>query len=267
MHERNQTRHAVWVRTFLLALSLVVAAAALAQPPPVKVALFRAGGVARDALDAAEALIGSSPGFELKVVRPWEVRAGALDGQDAVLFTGGRGSVQGRLLQESGRQRVRDFVAAGGGYVGICAGAYMAMQGEEEFHKIAFVAGRHATGDNWRRGVATLDVEDDAGNHHALHYANGPIIGAEPVQGLPPFVVLAHFREEIWRERHGTNEGEMVNKPAIVASQYRRGSIVLFSPNPSLDPAEPELLLNALRFVGTQQRVTPSTRFADVFQP
>lgn len=253
------------VRYVLAIVALLVAAAAFAQPPPIKVALFRAGGVARDALDAAEALIGSAPGFELTVVRPWQVRAGALDGQDAVLFTGGRGSVQGRLLQESGRQRVRDFVGQGGGYVGICAGAYMAMQGEAEFHKIAFVAGRHATGDDWRRGVATIDVEDDAGNHHPLHYANGPIIGAEPVEGLPPFVVLAHFREETYREQHGTHAGEMVNTPAIVASQYRRGSIVLFSPNPSLDPAEPELLLNALRFVGTQQRVSASTRFADIF--
>lgn len=253
------------MRGLLVSLALLLTVAAFAQPPPVKVALYRAGGVARDALDAAEDLIGSARGFELTVVRPWQVRAGALDGQDAVLFTGGRGSVQGRLLQESGRQRVRDFVAAGGGYVGICAGAYMAMQGEAEFHKIAFVAGRHATGDDWRRGVATLDVEDDAGAHHALHYANGPIIGAERVEGLPPFVVLAHFREEIYRERHGTHAGEMIDTPAIVASQYRRGSIVLFSPNPSLDPAEPELLLNALRFVGTQRRVSPSTRFADVF--
>lgn len=253
------------VRNVLLTLAPVVAAAAVAQPPPVKVALYRAGGVARDALDAAEELIGSAPGFELTVVRPWQVRAGALEGQDAVLFTGGRGSVQGRLLRESGRQRVRDFVGEGGGYVGICAGAYMAMQGEPEFHKIAFVAGRHATGDNWRRGVATIDVEDDAGRHHALHYANGPIIGAEAVEGLPPFVVLANFREEIYRERHDTHAGEMINTPAIVASQYRQGSIVLFSPNPSLDPAEPELLLRALRYTGTRQRVTQETRFADVF--
>ncbi|MEM9071994.1 MAG: BPL-N domain-containing protein [Myxococcota bacterium] len=255
------------MRVVFVTLSILLASLAFATPPPVKVALFRAPGVARDALDAAEALLGSAPGFSLTVVGPDEVRRGALRAQDAVLFTGGRGSVQGRLLQDEGRAEVRRFVGEGGGYVGICAGAYMALQGEAEFHKVAIVAGRHATGDRWRRGVASIDVEDDRGGHRDLHYANGPIIGAERVEGLPAFVPLAWFRDEIWRERHDTRPGEMINTPAIVASQYRRGAIVLFSPNPSLDPEEPELLLRALRFVGQGNRVTPRTTFADVFAP
>jgi len=92
---------------------------------------------------------------ELSVLGPSEVRAGRRTGQDVVVFTGGRGSFQGRFLGEDGRARVRDFGREGGGYVGICAGAYMALQGDAEFNKVAFVAGRHATGDAWRSRSST----------------------------------------------------------------------------------------------------------------
>ena len=263
--EAKRTRHGSRALVALALLALLAGALpGLEAQAPLRVALYRSGGVARDALDAAEALLEDAPGGELSVVRPRDVRRGALDGQDAVLFTGGRGSVQGRLLGEAGRERVRRFVRGGGGYVGICAGAYLALQGEPEFHKIAFVAGRHATGDRWRRGVATVDVEDDAGGRHRLHYANGPIFGAERVEGLAPYVPLAWFRSEIWRERHDTRPGEMVDTPAIVAARYGEGSAVLFSPNPTLEPTEDALLLRALRFVARAE-VGPDTTFADVF--
>lgn len=225
-----------------------------AQPRAIRVALFRSPGVARDALDATESLLRATRGFELSVVGPHDVRQGALDSQDVVVFTGGRGSIQGRFLGEEGRATVRAFVREGGGYVGICAGAYMALQGEPEFHKIAFVAGRHATGDAWRRGVATTWVEPlDGSPGVPLHYANGPILAREVVEDLDAFVALALFRADVYAERHGTHAGEMPGTPAVVAARYGQGRILLFSPNPVLEgpdePAQTELFLRALRFV------------------
>ncbi|MDH5493081.1 MAG: BPL-N domain-containing protein [Myxococcales bacterium] len=236
----------------------------------LRVALFRSPGVAADALEATRALLGSEPGFELEVIGPAEVRAGGLAAQDVVVFTGGRGSIQGRNLGPEGRAEVRAFVAAGGGYVGICAGAYMALQGEPEFHKIAFVAGRHATGDHWRRGVATVDVEPVGGGALVqLHYANGPILRAEDVEGIAPFIPLARFRADVYSPRHGTGPGEMPGTPAIVAASHGRGRILLFSPNPVLGgvgaPARSDLFLQALRFVAISAPLPSTLRFADVF--
>lgn len=247
------------VRSIVLALACLLLLASFiahdvdAQPRAVRVALFRSPGVARDALDATEALLRATRGFELTVLGPSDVRAGALSGQDVVVFTGGRGSIQGRFLAEDGRARVRDFVRDGGGYVGICAGAYMALQGEPEFHKVAFVAGRHATGDAWRRGVATTWVEPlDGSARVPLHYANGPIFAPEVVEGLDAYVPLALFRADVYSERHGTRAGEMPGTPAVVAARYGRGRLVLWSPNPVLEgpdePAQPELFLRSLRF-------------------
>jgi len=55
-----------------------------------------------------------------------DIRAGQLNNFDVVLFPGGSGSKEAAALEESGRQEVRTLVDRGGGYLGICAGAYLA---------------------------------------------------------------------------------------------------------------------------------------------
>jgi len=47
---------------------------------------------------------------------------------DVVLFPGGGGAGEADALGSAGLAAVRAFVAAGGGYVGICAGAFLAIQ-------------------------------------------------------------------------------------------------------------------------------------------
>lgn len=223
------------------------------QEASVAVALFQAPGVAEDAYQATERALQVVEGIALRRVTPEEVRAGALDAHDVVIFTGGRGSVQGKALGPEGREAVRRFVRGGGGYIGICAGAYMALQGEAEFHKIAIVAGRHRTGDAWIRGIATVDVEPtDGSTPLRLHYANGPLFEKIEVDGIEPYTVLAVFRSEIAYPRYGTHPGEMLGTPAVIASEYAAGRVVLFSPNPALgasnEPPREDLLIHALRW-------------------
>ena len=47
---------------------------------------------------------------------------------DVVVFPGGGGTTEASGLGPAGLAAVKAFVAAGGGYVGICAGAYLAIQ-------------------------------------------------------------------------------------------------------------------------------------------
>ncbi len=46
-----------------------------------------------------------------------------------IYVNGGKSGSHGRSLGEEGRQRIRDYVANGGSYLGTCAGAYMASAG------------------------------------------------------------------------------------------------------------------------------------------
>jgi len=46
-----------------------------------------------------------------------------------IYMNGGRAASHGRSLEESGRQRYRDYIKAGGSYLGSCAGAFVASLG------------------------------------------------------------------------------------------------------------------------------------------
>ncbi len=252
----------------LLAIAILPWPVGTAQPSTLRVGVYEARGVGASALDSAMAAFGASADVTAQRITPADVRAGALDELDVVLFTGGRGSIQGQLLGEAGRERVRRFVRGGGGYVGICAGAYLAIQGPAEFHKIGIVAARNLTGDLWRRGIAPARVApSDGTDARELHYANGPLLAREEVPGLAPFVTLATFDADVYWEAHGTRPGEMPGTPAVVAARYGQGRILLFSPNPTLEPAHPELLVRAARWTHRDGAVPAGLRWRDVFGP
>lgn len=249
----------------VLALLCLAAAASAQDARPLRVVVYQAPGVAPSALATALEAFGAA-GLDARAVSPAEVRAGALDDADVALFTGGRGSLQGQLLGEDGRERVRRFVRRGGGYVGICAGSYLAIQGPAEFHKIGFVAAHNLTGDAWIRGIRPTPVTPNDGSPQVvLHYANGPLLAPEAVDGLAPFVTLATFDADVYWEEHGTRTGEMPGTPAVAAARYGRGRILLFSPNPTLDPGHPELLVEGARWVARGGAVPSSLRWRDVF--
>ncbi|HJL19086.1 MAG TPA: BPL-N domain-containing protein [Sandaracinaceae bacterium LLY-WYZ-13_1] len=251
------------------AAAALLVSVATAQPADrsLRVVLFEARGVGDAALRTALAAYAEA-GIDARTAGPRAMRDGtALDGADAVLFTGGRGSVQGRLLGARGRAHVRRFVRRGGGYVGICAGAYLAIQGPAEFHKIGLVAGRNLTGDRWRRGIRPAELAPADGSAPVvLHYANGPLFAREPVEGLPPFVTLATFDADVYLERFDTHPGEMPGTPAVVAAGFGRGRVLLFSPNPTLAPARPALLSRGTRWAARGGPVSAELGWADVFE-
>lgn len=240
----------------------------------IAVALYRAPGVSLEAHAATLEALRAAGGFDARVVTPDDVRAGALAGADVVIFTGGRGGVQGETLGEDGRQIVRDFVDAGGGYVGVCAGAYLALQGEAEFFKLAIVAGRNLSGDFWRRGEHTAEVREGgatgSGPVRRLFYANGPVIEPVAHPSIAPFVTLATFVSDFYLPAHGTRRGEMPGTPAILASTYGQGRVILFSPNPVLaaegESASPGMMLDAVRFVSTPGPLPAGLGFDGVFR-
>src|SRR5581483_1851230 len=71
-------------------------------------------------------VLAADPGLQVRRLKAEEIRAGGLSGCDVLLQPGGTGGTQGKTLGSEGRERVRTFVSNGGGYVGICAGAYLA---------------------------------------------------------------------------------------------------------------------------------------------
>ena len=89
-----------------------------------------------------------------------------------------------------------------------------------------------------------------------------------PTEGLAPYRGLANYVGEIYIADKGTGPGEMPGTPAIVASAYGDGRVLLFSPNPVLGGngvVHPELMLSGLRWAAAGGPVTAETSFVEVF--
>ncbi|MEC8253024.1 MAG: BPL-N domain-containing protein [Planctomycetota bacterium] len=200
----------------------------------LKVGMFSAKGVSGNGPKSLERLLRD--GFDVRRFGARDVQDGALDQFDVVVFPGGSGSGQARALGSAGRERVRKFVRRGGGYVGICAGAYLAANNYEWSLDIldADVIDRK----HWARGRGTVQLAWSKGARavvgapttDAVRYANGPIYARSGDDELEDFVVLATYRSEV--NTNGAPEGVMLDAPAIVRGVFGAGRVVCSSPHP-----------------------------------
>lgn len=122
---------------------------------PVKVAAYIGKG--GSCYPIAE-MLAFSPEFELKVVSPEDVQAGALAGADLLLQPGGGCNSQMLALGEKGQAEVRKFVEKGGKYYGVCAGAFLATQSEGKFKRLGLVPYKH-DGEHIYRGWAPTNIK------------------------------------------------------------------------------------------------------------
>ena len=70
-------------------------------------------------------------GFNLDLITGAAVRNGGLEGYQLLVVPGGWASLKSEELGEAGRRELRRFVEGGGGYLGLCGGAGLALQVDE----------------------------------------------------------------------------------------------------------------------------------------
>lgn len=154
-------------------------------------------------------------------------------------------------LGEEGLERIREFVAGGGGYIGICAGAYIAARtvevpGHPSGLGIIETKNERRAG----RGIRSITVTkpehpvvEGCGKALDIWYKNGPMI--EAGEGVE---TLAIYREGF---------------AAIVCSTYGEGKVVIFSFHPEgslegrvdLEKAGTlDLLTNAIAFASRSRK-------------
>lgn len=181
--------------------------------------------------------------LKLRPEVPWEVDAIGIEGvqneldlkrYDVLIFPGGNGNHICNAIGETGLEAVQSFVAAGGAFIGTCAGAVLAIKHLKLF-------GELPTEQPWDRGRGEVQVEfADAGltdlhldakkSLRAISYGQGPIV---PLVAVPDGVsVLAHFRTEIHSRHPEETAGKMINAPAILACSYGLGRVIANSTHP-----------------------------------
>jgi glutamine amidotransferase-like uncharacterized protein len=226
----------------LLTLGLVAA-----EKPVIKVAVYDDKGATGKGIPSVEAILGQTADIKVTRLKGADIANGGLQGYDLVMFTGGSGSAEAAGLGEKGREEVRDFVRHGGGYVGICAGAYLACTG---FEWGVGVLNAKTVSPKWRRGQGEVKIDGQAFGEkladRGIRYANGPIIKADVRKDLPEFEVLVTFRSEL--ALNDTPVGVMVNAPAMVRSSYGLGRVFTSSPHPEQTTGLEPLVEKAVRW-------------------
>jgi glutamine amidotransferase-like uncharacterized protein len=199
-----------------------------------------------------------------------EMRPEVLEQFDVLVFPGGSGSKQAKAIGEKGRAAVGDFVAAGGGYLGVCAGAYLCSSHYDWSLNLidssVFTGSREIPGKGkkqmwYRGGSADIDMEITAvgrsifggiDNRVVVRYHNGPIISPKQQPDLEDYRVLAWFRSEtgLWEPQKGT----MIDTPAIVSGGFGDGRVISVSPHPESTEALYPIIEGSLRWVAGEEQ-------------
>ena len=226
-----------------------------AENPVIKVAVYDDVGATGKGIPCVEVIAGKASDIKLTKLKGADIAAGGLKGYDLVMFTGGSGSAEAGGLGEKGREEVRAFVRNGGGYVGICAGAYLACTG---FEWGVGVLNAKTVSPKWRRGQGEVKIDGQAFGEkltdRGVRYANGPIIKADIRKDLPEFETLVSFRTEL--AENDTPVGVMVNAPAMVRSTFGLGRVFTSSPHLEQTAGLEPLVEKAVRWVARSKGPT-----------
>ncbi len=225
---------------------------------PIRVALYHDSGAGDSGVRNLSRIVEAMPDAKLRIVNAADIRGGALLRADVVIFTGGRGGAQGTALGDEGRAAVRSLVDNGGGYLGICAGAYLATCRLDQYLRI--MNSYHIQ--PWRTGSGQVTVELTPEGRElfgdlpptAMRYANGPLLGHEegrtpgPDLGLtlPEIRTLATFKVPV--EKNDKPQDHMIGKPAIAAADYGSGRVLIISPHPESNPDLDWMLQRSIRW-------------------
>ena len=168
----------------------------LFSPPaairPLKIGIYTGPGTGEQSVAKVTQRARQLPGAKVTPLTPAEVGTRDLAEFDIIVFAGGGGSAQAKAIGETGRKNVRTFVENGGGYLGICAGAYLACAG---FNWGLGILNAKTVSQKWQRGRGMMQIElTDEGRAlfgsvngpFAIRYNNGPIIKPLDREGLPP---------------------------------------------------------------------------------
>ncbi len=194
-----------------------------------------------------------------------DIRKSVLAQFDVVVFGGGSGSKQARTIGTEGTEAVREFVNEGGGYVGVCAGAFLCSAHYSWSLNIidthVFTGSREVEGlgpkQMWYRGNFTsqkMQLTNEGRKIFAdipelvdVRYQNGPIVSPRNFSGLESSTPLAFFRSE--KVLYPPQKGTMIDTPAIVSGTFGKGQVISISPHPEATAGLESMAPTAVRTV------------------
>lgn len=244
-------------------LALAAGHAMAADPvPAIRVAVYDDGGGGGVGPGNVEKCLGKDVGgYTYRRVGAKDIRDGVLKDIDVLVQPGGSGSKQAEALQPEGREAIRDFVKAGGGYVGICAGSYLATT--DYTWSLGILNAKVIDRKHWARGTGDVKIKlTDEGKELLgskddlveVYYGQGPLLSPDTKEGLPAYKPLALYETEIAKK--GAPSGIMKGTTAIAASTFGKGRVICISPHPEKTDGLDGFIRRAVTWVATKDAAT-----------
>lgn len=218
----------------------------------LRVAIYDRTGKSKGPTTPAK-LITEEKGFEVTRVSGEAIRDGAIRDADVVIFPGGSGSSQAKHLEDVGCEEVRRFVREGGGYVGICAGSYLASA--EYPWSLRLINTRVIDRKHWARGTGAVTLSlstegrkllNEPSDRVKVYYGQGPLLAPAIDPELPAYTPLAVYESEI--AKNDAPSGVMVGTTAIAAAPFGKGRVLCISPHPEKTGGPNHMIEAAVRW-------------------
>ena len=206
--------------------------------------------------------------FTVAMLDPDEIRHGGLKDFDVLIQSGGRASEQAEELGDDGRERIREFVRGGGGYVGLNAGSYLAAADRPYYLRLlnAKVIDR----EHWSRGKGKVQIRFTAEGLHILgsdsrtaqvQFSNSPLLVRDAQPDLPSYDELAIYEDEIF-SANDAPQGVMKGASAMEAAPYGEGRVFCSGPHPAAKDADWKAFLQrAVLWAAGREDTTSSGAF------
>lgn len=229
------------------------------KPGPIRVACLDVKGTAEHtALPKGLQRCLSSSNFTFQAITACDIRTNALARFDVLICPGGSGSKQSKILDEEGRRRVRDFVMNGGGYVGFCAGSYLASS--HYSWSLGLLNASVLDTKHWARGTGKVKLRMTPEGQRLLgttneivtcYYGQGPLLAPGTNTSLAAYQTLATYLSEVTKTNVPT--GVMIGTTAIANGTCGKGRVFCFSPHPESGTALNEFVRRAVRWAAKRE--------------
>ncbi len=235
---------------------LACTSSAVAAGNKIKVALFEDRGASAPAKKNFESVLGNSDEIQYQTIYGDDIADGSLQGFDALIMPGGSASKQAISLGPQARAEVRRFVKEGGIYMGVCAGAYLSSEAQDNY--LGLLPLTTLDQKHWYRvdngtpvdvelTPAGMDVFGLKNRDISIVYENGPIFAPPTEKVDDSFTPLGFFRSEVVAD--GGKRGVMLGAPAMILSRYGHGIVLAISPHPEKTPGLKQMITRALRWL------------------
>lgn len=210
----------------------------------MRVGVFEGHGGSQTCIWEAVAAIRLDGEMTVRTVTTADIANNVLNELDAIIIPGGGGSRQYLNLGAENQRRIKEFVARGGGAVGICAGAYLFSNTPE--YSCMQLNGAQAIDiehDNRGHGIAKFTLTE-AGKElfpevaeldilYVMYY-EGPVF--IPAEGDSiQYETLAIMESDVHEE--GNAPANMTNnKPFFTTNQYGEGRVFSCIAHPEATP-------------------------------